>query len=176
MDESITIQDVQKYFGQPIHIAASFLGISMDSLRKICRRNGIKRWPSKKTQIKLLNQDNKRTSSQGEIFDQTIEVRKLQKLPTRLLQNESILKQRENKYCVDTETLIRIFSFLEFGSIQNVALVSKYFYKVNQEELYLMKKVFLLSPYIYQIKDNRYSIEYLQNANQEIAQVESYFK
>eukprot|EP01080_Neovahlkampfia_damariscottae_P011986 gene11986-5387_t len=171
MEESVTLDEVKQYFGQPIHVAASFLGISMDSLRKICRQNGIKRWPSKKSQLKIISQDNKRKSTEAIFSSETLES-KILKVSDPSLINERITLKRTYKSCLNQDTLIHVFSFLEFSSIRNVSLVSKYFHEIHEEELSLMKRVFYFSPE--EIMGRRFSIEYLKKTNKAILEVDSY--
>eukprot|EP00736_Rhodelphis_marinus_P004770 Rmarinus@m.12275 len=50
---NVTIQDLSAYFHLPINDAAKSMGVCTTSLKKICRRCGISRWPHRK--IKSLN-------------------------------------------------------------------------------------------------------------------------
>jgi hypothetical protein len=44
----ITFEQLSKYFHLPINDVAKELGICATMLKKICRRNGIPRWPHRK--------------------------------------------------------------------------------------------------------------------------------
>ncbi|XP_028552733.1 protein RKD4-like [Dendrobium catenatum] len=44
----LTINDITKFFSLPIAEAASILGVSDSVLKRICRENGIVRWPYRK--------------------------------------------------------------------------------------------------------------------------------
>ena len=44
------MSDLAKHFHLPINIAAKELGICPTVLKKICRRNGMRRWPHRKVQ------------------------------------------------------------------------------------------------------------------------------
>lgn len=45
---SITLDDLKQHFGEKREEAAESLGVSISTLKRICRENGISRWPSKK--------------------------------------------------------------------------------------------------------------------------------
>uniref|UniRef100_A0A0D6QR16 RWP-RK domain-containing protein n=1 Tax=Araucaria cunninghamii TaxID=56994 RepID=A0A0D6QR16_ARACU len=47
-DESLTFDEVAKFFSVPIAEAANILGVCSSVLKKICRDNGIPRWPYRK--------------------------------------------------------------------------------------------------------------------------------
>lgn len=51
--KDITFEDLTKYFHLPINQVAKELGICATILKKICRKNGIPRWPHRK--IKSLD-------------------------------------------------------------------------------------------------------------------------
>jgi len=44
----LSMQDLSKYFKMPEKAVAKTLGICLTSLKKICRQNGINRWPYRK--------------------------------------------------------------------------------------------------------------------------------
>ena len=44
----LSMQDLSKYFKMPEQAVAKALGICLTSLKKICRQNGINRWPYRK--------------------------------------------------------------------------------------------------------------------------------
>ena len=44
----LSMQDLSKYFKMPEKAVAKALGICLTSLKKICRQNGINRWPYRK--------------------------------------------------------------------------------------------------------------------------------
>lgn len=46
--KDITFEDLAKYFHLPINQVAKELGICATILKKICRKNGIPRWPHRK--------------------------------------------------------------------------------------------------------------------------------
>ncbi len=50
---SLTLDDVSKFFHMPINEVSDKLGVCATVLKKICRRNGISRWPHRK--IKSLD-------------------------------------------------------------------------------------------------------------------------
>ncbi|KAK9088182.1 hypothetical protein Scep_027264 [Stephania cephalantha] len=45
---SLTLDDISKHFSVPIADAATFLGVCTSVLKRICRENGIVRWPYRK--------------------------------------------------------------------------------------------------------------------------------
>lgn len=47
-DESLTFDEVAKFFSVPIAEAANILGVCSSVLKKICRDNGVPRWPYRK--------------------------------------------------------------------------------------------------------------------------------
>ena len=44
----LSMQELSKYFKMPEKVVAKHLGICLTSLKKICRANGINRWPYRK--------------------------------------------------------------------------------------------------------------------------------
>ena len=46
----LSMQELSKYFKMPEKAVAKQLGICLTSLKKICRANGINRWPYRKVQ------------------------------------------------------------------------------------------------------------------------------
>ena len=44
----LSMQELSKYFKMPEKAVAKHLGICLTSLKKICRANGINRWPYRK--------------------------------------------------------------------------------------------------------------------------------
>ena len=48
---NIGVEELQQYFGLPAKEVAKSLGICLASLKKVCRRNEIKRWPYRKVTI-----------------------------------------------------------------------------------------------------------------------------
>ncbi|EKX30979.1 hypothetical protein GUITHDRAFT_83535 [Guillardia theta CCMP2712] len=44
----LTMQELSKYFKMPEKAVAKELGICLTSLKKVCRQNGINRWPYRK--------------------------------------------------------------------------------------------------------------------------------
>jgi hypothetical protein len=48
--QAIGMTEVSKHFHLPEKQVAKELGICLTSLKKICRQNGIKRWPYRKVQ------------------------------------------------------------------------------------------------------------------------------
>ena len=46
----LSVQELSKYFKMPEKAVAKHLGICLTSLKKICRANGINRWPYRKVQ------------------------------------------------------------------------------------------------------------------------------
>jgi hypothetical protein len=46
--QSLDMAEVSKYFCLPEKDVAKHLGVCLTSLKKICRQNGIKRWPYRK--------------------------------------------------------------------------------------------------------------------------------
>ena len=44
----LSMQELSKYFKMPEKAVAKHLGICLTSLKKICRQNGINRWPYRK--------------------------------------------------------------------------------------------------------------------------------
>jgi len=51
--QTFTLKELSKYFHLPINEAAAQLGVCATVLKKICRNNGVKRWPQRK--IKSIN-------------------------------------------------------------------------------------------------------------------------
>jgi hypothetical protein len=47
-NQEIGFQELAQYFHLPIHVVSKELGICATVLKKICRRNGIARWPHRK--------------------------------------------------------------------------------------------------------------------------------
>ncbi|XP_073110441.1 uncharacterized protein [Elaeis guineensis] len=45
----LSFEEISKYFSLPIAEAASSLGVCTSALKRICRENGIIRWPYRKT-------------------------------------------------------------------------------------------------------------------------------
>jgi hypothetical protein len=45
---TIGLEELQQYFGLPEKEVAKRLGICLTSLKKVCRSNGILRWPYRK--------------------------------------------------------------------------------------------------------------------------------
>jgi hypothetical protein len=94
---TITFEQLTKYFHLPINDVAKELGICATMLKKICRKNGIPRWPHRK--IKSLNkmienleaslQNN--TSEAEECIKQEINILKNKK--SLIMKNPSILVQ-----------------------------------------------------------------------------------
>ncbi|XP_020684673.1 uncharacterized protein LOC110101214 [Dendrobium catenatum] len=72
----LTINDITKFFSLPIAEAASILGVSDSVLKRICRENGIVRWPYRKflagKNVEIINKDGTR--------EKTKEVHELSKL------------------------------------------------------------------------------------------------
>ena len=48
--ESIEKMDLSKFFTTPEKIVAKELGMSLTSLKKLCRQKGISRWPYRKVE------------------------------------------------------------------------------------------------------------------------------
>ena len=49
----LSVQELSKYFKMPEKAVAKHLGIGLTSLKKICRANGINRWPYRKVRSVL---------------------------------------------------------------------------------------------------------------------------
>jgi len=49
----LSVQELSKYFKMPEKAVAKHLGIGLTSLKKICRANGINRWPHRKVRSVL---------------------------------------------------------------------------------------------------------------------------
>ena len=53
----LSMQELSKYFKMPEKAVAKHLGICLTSLKKICRANGINRWPYRKVRSVPVLQD-----------------------------------------------------------------------------------------------------------------------
>ncbi|ERN19410.1 uncharacterized protein LOC18447794 [Amborella trichopoda] len=66
---SLTFDDVARFFSLPIAEAASLLGVCTSVLKKICRENGVLRWPYRKFQagktVEEIKRDAARERSKG---------------------------------------------------------------------------------------------------------------
>lgn len=47
LSETLTLPNIRRYFDQPLKNAAEQLGVSINCLKRACRRLGISRWPYK---------------------------------------------------------------------------------------------------------------------------------
>lgn len=49
----LAVEDLKPHFEQPLRQAARELNVSINYLKRACRRAGIKRWPYKKVRCRL---------------------------------------------------------------------------------------------------------------------------
>lgn len=104
---TITFEQLTKYFHLPINDVAKELGICATMLKKICRKNGIPRWPHRK--IKSLNKmiENLEASLQNnaseaeECIRQEINILKNKK--SLIMKNPSILVQGNKRSSQDAD-------------------------------------------------------------------------
>lgn len=65
----LSIDDITKFFSLPIAEAASILGVSDSVLKRICRENGIIRWPYRKflagKTVEVINKDGTQEKTKG---------------------------------------------------------------------------------------------------------------
>ena len=55
--KNLTLQDLQPYFGMTLKDAAAELNMGATTLKRVCRKFGISRWPSRK--LKMIDRLNK---------------------------------------------------------------------------------------------------------------------
>eukprot|EP01080_Neovahlkampfia_damariscottae_P011985 gene11985-5386_t len=153
-------EEVEKHFGQPLHFAAAFLGISVDALRKECRRLNIKRWPSKnykdtnpkkrtgstrksdKTkQIKERKQQNKLISQNTSGSLDTVKLEFDQEIDD-IFSSDSLSNDSYSIFSLDESEVTHIFDFLDFSSVVKVSMVCIEFHRINQPEISIMKGIF----------------------------------
>jgi len=79
---NLSLEEVARHFHLPIKEAAEKLGVSMTVIKKICRRNNIKRWPHRKLQSlqKRIQWQELKVNSSGSSFERSILVKGLNNL------------------------------------------------------------------------------------------------
>jgi len=98
--KNISFDELSKYFHLPINQVAKELGVCATILKKICRRNGIPRWPHRKIKsldkmIANLEINLTKNPSEREEIIHEIELLKAKKL--EIMKNPDILVSKKCK-------------------------------------------------------------------------------
>ncbi|KAF2070389.1 hypothetical protein CYY_008288 [Polysphondylium violaceum] len=92
--QDINLEYLSKYFHLPINSVAKEIGICATVLKKICRKNGIPRWPHRKIKSidkMILNLENTVPKSKEEELKINYEIQALLKKKNYLIKNPNIL-------------------------------------------------------------------------------------
>jgi len=98
--KNISFDELAKYFHLPINQVAKELGVCATILKKICRRNGIPRWPHRK--IKSLNKmqanlEANLLKNPGEHDEIIHEIELLKNKKSEIMKNPNILVSKNQK-------------------------------------------------------------------------------
>jgi RWP-RK domain len=106
----ITFEDLAKFFHLPITKVAGELGVCTTVLKKVCRRNGIPRWPHRKLRAidKMIDLAEKKLSrkiaSQGARAQLELEIEQLREKRANIMQNPSVLHANRQRFGIAVAT------------------------------------------------------------------------
>jgi len=97
--KNISFDELSKYFHLPINQVAKELGVCATILKKICRRNGIPRWPHRKIKsldkmISNLEVNLAKNPTEREEINHEVELLKTKKL--EIMKNPDILVSKSS--------------------------------------------------------------------------------
>eukprot|EP01120_Amphizonella_sp_Union-15-10_P015572 TRINITY_DN8043_c0_g1_i1.p1 TRINITY_DN8043_c0_g1~~TRINITY_DN8043_c0_g1_i1.p1 ORF type:complete len:227 (-),score=37.46 TRINITY_DN8043_c0_g1_i1:29-709(-) len=105
-------EDLSKYFHLPINVAAREIGVCATVLKKICRKNGIPRWPHRKIKsidkmIETLKHSLQRGSTEEDDNRIRKEIKTLEEHKHYVINNPGVLvkKVKENKRKRETQSI-----------------------------------------------------------------------
>jgi len=98
--KNICFDELAKYFHLPINQVAKELGVCATILKKICRRNGIPRWPHRKIKSldkMIANLEVNLSKNPNEREEINHEVELLRKKKTEIMKNPNILVSKNSR-------------------------------------------------------------------------------